>query len=281
MKIVSDPRKMQAHCRALKCKGRTLGFVPTMGALHEGHLSLIRRSKEENDITCVSIFVNPIQFGPAEDLACYPRPIRRDTSLCKKENVDLLFVPAPRALYGRDFRTHVEVRGLSDVLCGAVRQGHFRGVATVVAKLFNIAQPDRAYFGRKDFQQAVIVRRMAEELNFPVKIRVMPTIREADGLAMSSRNTYLGAEDRKEAVVLAKSLRLARTMARAGTRDPREIIRRMTRMIGSRKRAKLEYIEVIDPETLAPLKRIEGVFAVVLAARVGATRLIDNSVITP
>lgn len=278
MRVFSDVSQVQKHCLSLKRRGVTIGFVPTMGALHDGHLSLVRRARKENACVCVSIFVNPIQFGPAEDLKRYPRPIRRDTSLCRKEKADVLFVPTVHGLYGNDFRTYVEVKGLSDVLCGATRHGHFRGVATVLAKLFNIIQPDRAYFGQKDFQQTVVVRRMAAELNFPVDIRVLPTVRGKDGLAMSSRNAYLSPAEHADALRLSQSLQLARDMVKEGQRDPRAIIRRMERLI---KEGGLgaEYIEIVDPDTLVPLRRINGRAAVVIAARAGRTRLIDNAII--
>lgn len=279
MKVFTDVRKIQEYCSSLKRRGVTIGFVPTMGALHEGHLSLIRRARKENACVCVSIFVNPIQFGPAEDLKRYPRPIRRDTSLCENENADILFVPSVRGLYGDDFRTYVEVEGLSDVLCGAARHGHFRGVATVLAKLFNIVQPDRAYFGQKDFQQSVVVRRMVGDLNFPVTIRVVPTVREAQGLALSSRNAYLSAEERRDAVRISQSLKIARDMVREGTRDSRVVIRRMERVIKGQGGLSVEYIEIVDPDTLSPLRRINGRAVVVVAARAGKTRLIDNTVV--
>jgi pantoate--beta-alanine ligase len=279
MKIISDLRKMQKFCLLQKRAGCSLGFVPTMGALHEGHLSLIRCSEKENDITCVSIFVNPAQFGPQEDFTRYPRPLRRDAALCKKENVDVLFRPSARQMYGAGFHSFIEVGEMGGVLCGRSRKGHFRGVATVVAKLFNIVQPDRAYFGRKDFQQAVIIKRLAEDLNFSVAIRVLPTVREKQGLAMSSRNAYLSRAERSDALVLSRALALARKMAGAGEREAREIIRQMTQLIMARKRVGIEYIEIVDPETLAPVARITGKAAVMLAVRVGKTRLIDNILI--
>lgn len=277
MIIVSDPRKMQQRCLSLKRAGRSIGLVPTMGALHEGHLSLIRACRKENDIVCVSIFVNPIQFGPSEDFSRYPRPLSTDTRLCRQEKVDLLFTPSVEGLYGKEFRTYVEVKELGDKLCGASRKGHFRGVATVVAKLFNIFQPDRAYFGRKDFQQTVVLSRMVRDLDFPVKMRVMPTVREAGGLARSSRNVYLSADERKEALVLSRALSLARESVRRGERDPRVVTRRMKELIRTSKSVKIEYLEIVDADTLEPVRRIEGKTAAVIAARVGTTRLIDNT----
>ncbi|MGE5309164.1 MAG: pantoate--beta-alanine ligase [Deltaproteobacteria bacterium] len=278
MRIIGDIRKMQSCCAELKKEGLSVGFVPTMGALHEGHLSLVRRSKKDNDITCVSIFVNPIQFGPAEDFNTYPRPARRDRMLCQKEKVDLLFMPRPDRMYGPGFRTHVEVEALSDVLCGATRQGHFRGVATVVAKLFNIIQPDRAYFGQKDFQQTVVLKRMAADLNFPVEIKVLPTVRETRGLAMSSRNAYLSAQEHSQALAISRALFRARQMARGGVRDAARLIREMKRIIGQDRAVRIEYLKIVDADTLSPVKRAQRGTTAVVAARVGATRLIDNIV---
>lgn len=280
MKIIRDIRTMQRRAGELKREGLSIGFVPTMGALHEGHLSLIRGSKKENDITCVSIFVNPIQFGPAEDFSNYPRPARADIALCKKEGVDFLFMPSPGGLYGSDFRSFVEVAGLSDVLCGASRKGHFRGVATVVAKLFNIAQPDRAYFGQKDCQQAVIITRMARELNFPVKIRVMPIVRSPEGLALSSRNAYLSAEQKVAALVISRALSEAETMVRQGKTDVRAILRAMRRMLAGSGGVAVEYLEAVDFATLVPVRKIRGRAAILIAARVGKTRLIDNIIVS-
>ncbi len=277
MIIVTDVRKMQERCLAMKRRGKSIGLVPTMGALHEGHLSLIRRCRKENDLCCVSIFVNPIQFGPTEDFNRYPRPVKIDNELCRREKVDLLFRPTPEGFYGGGFRTYVEVQGLGDLLCGASRKGHFRGVTTVVSKLFNVVLPDRAYFGRKDFQQTVVLRRMAEDLDFPVKIKVLPTVREPGGLAMSSRNAYLSERERADALVLSQSLRLARRMVKAGGRDSRKVIREMKELIRGRKSIAVEYIEAVDTSSLACVRRIvPGRTAIVLAARAGKTRLIDN-----
>jgi pantoate--beta-alanine ligase len=279
MRIIRGVVEMQKCCLALKRRKISIGFVPTMGALHEGHLSLIRSAKKENDSTCVSIFVNPAQFGPAEDFKRYPRPILNDCAVCKKEKVDFLFFPAREQMYAKGFRSHVEVEELSDMLCGARRGGHFRGVATVVAKLFNIVQPDRAYFGQKDFQQTVILRRMTADLNFPVTIRVLPTVREKHGLAMSSRNAYLSEQEREDALFLSASLREAAAMIKAGERHSGAITRRMRQILCSRKLMNVEYLAIVNPVTLAPVKRIAGGEAIVLAARAGKTRLIDNMLI--
>ena len=277
MRLISSVKRMQETCLSFKRKGRSIGFVPTMGALHEGHLSLMRRARKENDILAVSIFVNPIQFGPSEDLARYPRPRRKDARLCGQSGVDLLFCPDPRGMYGDDFRSFVEVKGLSDVLCGATRAGHFRGVATVVAKLFNIVQPDRAYFGQKDCQQSVIIRRMARELDFPVEIRIAPTVRERSGLALSSRNAYLSPDGKKAAVALSNALKIAKNLVQSGVRDSRRILRECRGCLDGEKTLCTEYFSIVDRSTLEPLaKVVPGRSLICCACRIGATRLIDN-----
>jgi pantoate--beta-alanine ligase len=249
-----------------------------MGALHEGHLSLIRRARNENDTVVVSIFVNPKQFGPKEDLKKYPRPLSRDLALCKKEGVDFVFLPGAQGMYPEGFSTYVEVDGLSSVLCGKSRPGHFRGVATVVAKLLNIVQPATLYLGQKDAQQAVIIRRMVKDLNFPVKVKVMPTVREKDGLALSSRNAYLTEAQRKDALALSQALKLAKVMVDNGAREPERIISRMRQVI-RKKALKIDYIEIADPDSLKPVNKIAGKVLITLAVRVGKTRLIDNLLI--
>ena len=212
MKIIRGIIPMQKLCGRLKAEGRKIGFVPTMGALHEGHLALIRKARKENDTLVVSIFVNPAQFGPKEDFKRYPRSLTRDSLLCKKCGVDIIFSPAVSSIYPKGYRTYVRVEGLSEVLCGAFRKGHFRGVATVVAKLFNIVQPDRAYFGQKDAQQCVIIKKMCRDLNMPLDIKVLPTVRGPGGLALSSRNAYLSPEERKDALVLFQALSKAKEL---------------------------------------------------------------------
>lgn len=276
MKIIKSPTALSASLKKLRSRGKAIGFVPTMGALHEGHLSLMRRARKENDTVVVSIFVNPAQFGPKEDLKKYPRPVARDLLLCKKEGVGYVFLPAVKDIYGKGFSTYVDVEGLSRVLCGKSRPGHFRGVATIVAKFFNIIQPDVAYFGQKDAQQAIIIKRMVEDLNIPVKVRVMPITRQKNGLALSSRNAYLNADEKKDALVLPKALGLARVLIKAGARDPERIISRMKQRILKAKSAKIDYIAIVDPENLKPLKKIYGDYLIALAVRIGNTRLIDN-----
>jgi pantoate--beta-alanine ligase len=276
MRIIRSIPEMQKICAALKRKGRTIGFVPTMGALHEGHLSLIRRSRKDNHTTVVSIFVNPIQFAPQEDLKVYPRPFKKDTRLLQKEKVDFIFYPQANKMYPENFRTSVEVREIGKVLCGASRPDHFCGVATVVTKLFNIVQPDLAYFGQKDAQQTVVIRRMADDLNMPLKIKVMSTVREADGLALSSRNVYLNRQQRKDSLVLSKALGLAGELIRHGQRNAFSIIARMKALIKTRKSAKIDYIVIVDSRTLKPVKIVGNNCLIALAVRFGKTRLIDN-----
>ncbi len=276
MKIIRSPRQMQVIIKRLKADKKTIGFVPTMGALHKGHSSLIRRSCKDNDITVVSIFVNPVQFGPDEDFRRYPRPLNNDISLCEKAGVDFIFYPSVSGMYAAGFKTYVYVEELSNLLCGKSRPGHFQGVATVVAKLFNIVRPDSAYFGQKDAQQVVIIKRMAVDLNIPVKIRVIPTVRERGGLALSSRNLYLSREERKDALVLSESLRLAKKLAVSGARNAAGIISAMKRLISSKKSTRIDYVAVVDPDNLKPVKRISDGCLTAVAVWIGKTRLIDN-----
>jgi len=276
MRIIRSIPEMQKISGALKRKGVTIGFVPTMGALHEGHLSLIRQSRKENDITIVSIFVNPIQFGPQEDLKNYPRYFKKDVFLCQKEKVDFIFYPQANRMYPENFKTSVEVKELGKVLCGVSRPNHFCGVTTVVTKLFNIVQPAAAYFGQKDAQQATIIRRMVDDLNMPLKIKVMATVRDPDGLALSSRNIYLNRQERQDSLVLSKALGLAREMIRHGQRNAFSIIARMKALISSKRSAKIDYIAIVDSQTLKPVNTVKGNCLITLAVRFGKTRLIDN-----
>ena len=260
-----------------RVKNKKIGFVPTMGTLHEGHLSLVRRAKKEADFVVVSIFVNPLQFGPQEDYKLYPRNFKKDEALLKKEGVNLIFYPTPKTMYLKGFSTYVEEVYLSRVLCGVSRPGHFKGVTTVVAKLFNIVEPDIAYFGQKDYQQAQIIKRMVRDLNFPIKIRVLPIVRDKDGLALSSRNSYLSSEERKSALVLFQSIRLAKDLVRRGIVESSLIIKEVRKLINSKKYTKIDYVEIVDPLTLRPLKRIEKRGLLALAVYVGRARLIDNA----
>jgi pantoate--beta-alanine ligase len=265
--------------REARRRGQTVGCVPTMGALHAGHESLIRACREECGFTAATIFVNPTQFGPQEDFARYPRPGEEDLSRCRGAGVDLVFLPAVELIYPPGFSTHVEVEGLSRILEGAVRPGHFRGVATVVLKLLNIVAPDRAYFGRKDFQQQLLVRKMCRELDLPVEIRTCPTVREPDGLALSSRNRYLSANDRQTALCLYQSLQLAQQRLTRGDEDVRAIAGDMQKLLETAG-ARPDYAVIADPETLVELTAPMQNMVALVAARVGRTRLIDNLLIT-
>ncbi|MCS7298590.1 MAG: pantoate--beta-alanine ligase [Spirochaetia bacterium] len=280
MRVIQKPSEIQREMLNIKKSGKSIGFVPTMGALHEGHLSLVRRSKSENDVTVVSIFVNPKQFGPKEDFNKYPRNFERDKELLDKEGVDYIFHPSVEDMYPEGYETYVDLERLPNHLCGLSRPGHFRGVATVVAKLFNIVQPDRAYFGQKDYQQAKIIKRMVEDLNFPIEIVVMPIVREEDGLAMSSRNTYLSPEERKNASILYKSLQKAKDLILSGEKDVSKIKNEMVKMISSIE-SRIDYIEIVEPETLEKIDRIpeKGTVVIALAVYIGNARLIDNDIV--
>jgi pantoate--beta-alanine ligase len=277
MRVVHTIAEARAVRRALP---GTWGFVPTMGYLHEGHLSLIRRARAENDRVAVSIFVNPTQFGPHEDYARYPRDLERDLRLLEPLGVDLVFVPSVEEMYPPGFQTWVIVEEVSRPLEGASRPGHFRGVATVVAKLFHILQPDRAYFGQKDAQQTVVIRRMVQDLNIPVEIVICPTVREPDGLAMSSRNTYLNPEERRSATVLFRALQIAKARYEAGERDAERLREAMREVIRAEPLARIDYVSVADPETLRELEQVEGPALLSLAVYIGTTRLIDNIMLT-
>ena len=268
-----------AFRQARRAMTGSVGFVPTMGYLHEGHMELARRARAANDHVVASIFVNPAQFGPHEDFAAYPRDPDRDLAMLKKEGVDAVFLPPLAEMYPPGACTFVNVEGLSQKLEGASRPGHFRGVATVVAKLFNIVQPTRAYFGQKDAQQVVIIQKMAADLDFPLEIVVCPTVREPDGLAMSSRNVYLSPAERKGAAVLYRSLCLAQEMSQQGERRANVIRQAMTRLIEAEPRARLDYISLAHPQTLDELDTLEGRTLVSLAVFFGKTRLIDNAIL--
>lgn len=267
---------MQKLSNRLKKQGKTIGLVPTMGYLHEGHISLVRRSVKENDFTVASIFVNPAQFGPKEDFKKYPRDFKMDEAMLRGAGVDALFYPTATEMYPDPYHTYVQVEHLGDTLCGKSRPGHFKGVATVVAKLFNIVKPDTAYFGQKDAQQALIIGKMAKDLNMGLKVKTMPAVREKDGLAMSSRNAYLSAAERKEAAVLYRSLLLAKQMINKGERSAQKIINNMKALIKRKKKAAIDYAEIVDAATLKPVKNISGDILIALAVRIGNTRLIDN-----
>lgn len=271
---------MQRWALALKARGTRIGFVPTMGYLHEGHISLVRRARElvgKSGRVAVSIFVNPTQFAPNEDLAKYPRDLARDKKLCRDAGVDLLFIPDTASMYPAGFSTYVVEQTLSSKMEGASRPTHFRGVTTVVAKLFNLVLPDVAIFGAKDFQQAAIIRRMTRDLNFPVKIVVSPTIRETDGLAMSSRNKYLTPEQRKQGLVLSRSLEQARRVVRRGSVPAAQLKQQVAEMVASQSEARLDYVEFFHPETLQAVEIVQRGSQMALAVFFGKTRLIDNA----
>jgi pantoate--beta-alanine ligase len=276
MRIIRAPEKISRVLKKIKLEKKSVGFVPTMGALHAGHLSLILQARKENDFVVVSIFVNPAQFGPREDYRQYPRPIKKDIAFLRRAGVDFIFNPQAKDMYPEGSATYVSVEGLSRLLCGRIRPGHFRGVATVVAKLFNIIGPDTAYFGQKDAQQAIIIKRMAGDLNMPVKIKVMPIVRERDGLALSSRNVYLDKQERKDALVLSQALNLAKNLIKGGAEDSDKIVREMKKLIRRKKIARIDYAAVVDLKSLKPLKKISDHCLIALAVWIGKTRLIDN-----
>jgi pantoate--beta-alanine ligase len=280
MKVFTTVEEVREAVGQFKSEGKSIGFVPTMGFLHEGHLSLVRESVQKTGATVVSIFINPTQFGPGEDFKEYPRDLERDSSLLENEGVDIMFSPDQEEMYPKGFRSSVEVLDLQDKLCGHSRPGHFRGVCTVVLKLFQIVDPDIAFFGQKDAQQAVIIKKMVQDLNLHVAIGVLPIIREEDGLALSSRNNYLDIEERRAAGCLFKSLQKAEMMIREGEKNPRRIIQAMERIIHSEPLASKDYIEIVDLDNLDPLDRIEGDVLVALAVFIGEVRLIDNMIVS-
>lgn len=262
--------------RTARGQGRRVGLVPTMGALHEGHLSLMAAARAECEFVVVSIFVNPIQFGPNEDYQRYPRPIEQDLAACREAGVDLVFAPSAGEMYRQERLTSVVVRGMTEGLCGRQRPGHFEGVTTVVAKLFNILDPDAAYFGEKDAQQALVLRKMVVDLDFPIAMRFCPTVREADGLALSSRNAYLSADERERALCLSRGLEAGRRMIAEGRTEAAAIAAAMRRIIEAAEPEKIDYIEIVDPHTLGPVARVAGPVLMATAVRIGSTRLIDN-----
>jgi pantoate--beta-alanine ligase len=276
LKICTTIHEMRAASRALRRGGKRLGFIPTMGALHEGHLSLVRAAHASSDVVTASIFVNPTQFGPNEDLAKYPRSWDRDRELLEREGVELLFAPSVQEMYPAGGVTWVTVEGLSDKLDGRSRPGHFRGVTTVVAKLFHVVEPDAAFFGQKDAAQVAIVRRMVRDLNLAVEIVVCPIVREPDGLAMSSRNAYLDPLERKRAPVLHRSLERVQQLADAGERDAAKLLHAGRKEFAAKGSVRLDYFELVDPDTLDPVKDISAGALAAVAAFVGSTRLIDN-----
>ncbi|MGO9368549.1 MAG: pantoate--beta-alanine ligase [Terriglobales bacterium] len=281
MKTCATISEARAAARALRGGGQRLGLVPTMGALHDGHLSLVRAAKAECDAVAVSIFVNPTQFGPTEDLSKYPRQFDRDCRLLEKEGVEILFAPPVEEVYPRGAVTWVLVDGLSEKLDGRSRPGHFRGVTTIVAKLFHIIEPEAAFFGQKDAAQLAVIRRMVRDMDFPVEIVACPIMREPDGLAMSSRNAYLNEEERGRALVLQRALQAARQQFQAGERSAVKLISAGREAFAGEPQVRLDYFDVVDPDTLDPMEQISQKTLVAVAAYVGSTRLIDNVLLEP
>ena len=279
MRIIQNTVDMREASRGLRRVGKRVGFVPTMGALHEGHLSLVRAAKTQCDVVAASIFVNPTQFGPNEDFSKYPRTFERDCELFTKEGIELLFAPAVEEMYPAGAVTYVTVESMSERLCGKSRPGHFRGVTTVVSKLFNIVEPDVAFFGQKDAAQVAIIRRMVRDLNIPVEIAVCSIVREADGLAMSSRNTYLDPQQRKAALVLYKSLQEMKHCFESGESNTGKLAEQGRKVFAQEPSVRLDYLEIVDPDNLEAIGKIDNTALVAVAAFLGATRLIDNMVL--
>lgn len=278
--FITTGHELRAAVRAAQREGRTVGLVPTMGALHEGHLSLVDAARRECDLVVATIFVNPTQFGPNEDLATYPRDLNRDLALLAERRCDLVFTPTVEEMYPANFGTSIEVGAVAQPLEGAIRSTHFCGVTTVVMKLFQLAPADRAYFGQKDYQQTLVVRQLVRDLNVPIEIRVCPTVREPDGLAMSSRNAYLSPDDRRRARALSESLRIAEELHRGGERDPQAIESAIRKQLSDIGGIEVQYIALLRDGTMEPVARIDGPTVVALAALVGGTRLIDNVLLT-
>jgi pantoate--beta-alanine ligase len=281
MRIIESIHEMRNWSEAERRAGRRIVLVPTMGALHEGHLSLVREGKKSGERLVASLFVNPAQFGPNEDLAAYPRDFERDRGMLEKEKVDILFHPSAAEMYPAGYQTYVDVEKFGPLLCGEFRPGHFRGVAIVVAKLFNIVRPHAAIFGVKDYQQLQVIRRMAKDLNFDVEVVGYPTVREKDGLAMSSRNIYLSPQERAAALSLSRSLRQAESLVRRGEKETKRIVDAVRAEIEKEPLARIEYARVCDTETLEQVATVGGAAVLVLAVRVGKARLIDNAILKP
>jgi len=276
MEIARTIQSVRQLVKAARSAGKKIGFVPTMGALHIGHISLIEAARKQTDFVVVSIFVNPTQFGPGEDFKKYPRPFDDDMEICRKHQVDVVFAPTPEEMYPTENLAWVDVERLTALLCGQFRPGHFRGVTTVCAKLFNIVQPDVAFFGQKDAQQAIVIKRMVADLNMLLEIVVCPTVRQSDGLAVSSRNQYLTPQQRKDATLIYKSLQKCKEMIQAGVTETKEIIGQMCKILNQIPSAKIEYINIVDAETLENIDQVAGKVLAAVAVKVGSTRLIDN-----
>ena len=279
MQVINTIRDVQRLKEKFRTEKKTIGFVPTMGALHEGHLSLVRRSKEESDVTIVSIFVNPIQFGPKEDFRRYPRDREGDLDKLSALKTDVVFIPEDSEIYPEEFSTVINTGSIGDILCGATRPGHFNGVATVVAKFFNIIKPDKAYFGQKDYQQTVVIKKLVNELNFNIDVVVCPVVREPDGLAMSSRNSYLNGAQRHAAPVLYRALRHGEDIIGRGAKDVSRVRKEVEAVLKTELLADIEYIEVLEPQNLKGVEKIKGPVIICIAVKIGTTRLIDNLII--
>jgi len=279
VQVTKTIAEMRAWVRQARAEGKMVGFVPTMGALHIGHVSLIEAAAESCDTVVVSIFVNPTQFGPGEDFHKYPRPFEKDLEICAKHGVHAVFAPSPAEMYPRENLTWVNVEKLTEELCGRFRPGHFRGVATVCTKLFNIVGPDKAFFGQKDAQQVAVIKRMVADLNMPLEIVVCPTVREPDGLAVSSRNQYLSPQERKDAAVIYRSLRKGAERIRAGEANVARITDEMCGVLRQVPALRIEYVSIVDAESLQELERVQGRVLIAVAGRLGSTRLIDNVVV--
>ncbi len=279
MKVVRDIGKMKIYSRIKKKDGKTVGFVPSMGCLHEGHISLIKNARKQNDVVVLSIFVNPAQFGKNEDFSKYPRDFEKDEEIAKTEGVDIIFYPSEKEIYPKEYSTFVNVEALTGNLCGKSRPGHFKGVTTIVCKLFHVINPDMVYFGQKDFQQAVVIKKMIVDLNMDIILKVLPIVREADGLAMSSRNSYLSKKERNDAAVLHKSLRRARDLFSEGEKDANSIRSSMKDIINSKESVSIDYLKIVDPIWLRDIKTIQNKALVCIAANIGKIRLIDNTVL--
>jgi pantoate--beta-alanine ligase len=279
MQIITATSEMQSLADGFRKQGRTIGFVPTMGFLHAGHVSLMQRARQECDVVVASIFVNPTQFGPNEDFDRYPRDEAGDRATCEAADIDVLFMPTVSAMYPDSPSVFVSVEGISDILEGTARPGHYRGVATVVSKLFHLVKPHKAFFGQKDYQQCAVIKRMVKGLDMDVDVVVLPTVREPDGLAMSSRNSYLSADERRKAAAIYRALSVAEQLAKTGTRQPEALKNKIEAVVREEKGIEIDYLEIADPESLASLASAQDGMVLLIAVRIGRTRLIDNLVI--
>ncbi len=276
MEVIRTIRAMQEFSSRQRAQGKTISFVPTMGALHEGHVSLLRKARKQGNCLVLSIFINPIQFSDSRDLKAYPKMMNKDLHLAQAHHVDVVFCPSAKEMYPKDFSTNVEERKLSAGLCGKDRPGHFKGVTTVVAKLFNIVQPHIAFFGQKDAQQALVIQRIVRDLNWDIKIQILPIVRDMDGLALSSRNVRLSAKERQDSLSLSEALFMAKMMISGGERKSQKIIQKMEKLIKTKKSAQIDYLDIVSSDTLEPIKILKGKVLIALAVRFGKVRLIDN-----